>query len=127
MVKAPDAEPTQIGLEGEFYPTVAFSDQTGSYYSLLGKPLDPMISMLVYTGDLGMDDGAPQSVYALDKSRTTMLTKKDGTPYRIDLRPGESTELPERAGHGDLRGPRARGTRSRSARPRASGSRWPAS
>ena len=57
VVKAPDAEPTQIGLEGEFYPTVAFSDQTGSYYSLLGKPLDPMISMLVYTGDLGMDDG----------------------------------------------------------------------
>ena len=25
VVKAPDAEPTQIGLEGEFYPTVAFS------------------------------------------------------------------------------------------------------
>ncbi len=26
VVKAPHAEPTQIGLEGEFYPTVAFSD-----------------------------------------------------------------------------------------------------
>ncbi|WP_028643411.1 cytochrome c biogenesis protein ResB [Nocardioides sp. URHA0020] len=98
VVKAPDAEPTQIGLEGEFYPTIAFSSQTGSYFSQLGKPLDPAISMLVYTGDLGMDDGASQSVYALDKSRTTMLTKKDGTPFRIDLREGESTKLPNGLG-----------------------------
>ena len=98
VVKAPDAEPTQIGLEGEFYPTVAFSDKTGSYYSLLGKPLDPMISMLVYTGDLGMDDGVPQSVYSLDKSKTTMLTKKNGTPYRVDLRPGETQKLPNGLG-----------------------------
>jgi cytochrome c biogenesis protein len=98
VIKAPEAEPTQIGLEGEFYPTVAFSDQTGSYYSLLGKPLDPMISMLVYTGDLGMDDGVPQSVYALDKSKTTMLTKKNGTPYRVDLRPGETQKLPNGLG-----------------------------
>ncbi|MCB8957887.1 MAG: cytochrome c biogenesis protein ResB [Nocardioides sp.] len=98
VVKAPDAQPTQIGLEGEFYPTVAFSKQTGSYYSLLGKPLDPMISMLVYTGDLGMDSGAPQSVYALDKTHTTMLTKPNGAPYRIDLRPGESVKLPNGLG-----------------------------
>ncbi|MGY2700608.1 cytochrome c biogenesis protein ResB [Nocardioides sp. HB32] len=98
VVKAPDAEPTQIGLEGEFYPTVAFSKQTGSYFSLLGKPLDPMISMLVYTGDLGMDTGQPQSVYALDKSHTTMLTKKNGAPYRVDLRPGQSVKLPNGLG-----------------------------
>lgn len=98
VVKAPDAEPTQIGLEGEFYPTVAFSKQTGSYFSLLGKPIDPMISMLVYTGDLGMDSGVPQSVYALDKSHTTMLKKKSGAPYRIDLRQGESVTLPNGLG-----------------------------
>ena len=41
VVKAPDAEPTQIGLEGEFYPTVAFSEQTGSYYSLLRQAARP--------------------------------------------------------------------------------------
>ena len=32
--------------------------------------------MLVYTGDLGMDDGTPQSVYELDKPRTTMVLKR---------------------------------------------------
>jgi len=98
VVKAPDARPTQIGLEGEFYPTVAFSKQTGSYYSAFGNALDPLVSMLVYTGDLGMDTGTSQSVYSLDKSKTTMLTKKDGAPYRIDLRPGQKTKLPNGLG-----------------------------
>ncbi|MBZ5739294.1 cytochrome c biogenesis protein ResB [Nocardioides mangrovi] len=98
VVKAATAEPTQIGLEGEFYPTVSFSKQTGSYYSLFGKPVDPMISMLVYTGDLHMKDGTPQSIYSLDKSDTTMLTKKNGAPYRLDLRPGQSVKLPNGLG-----------------------------
>lgn len=98
VVKAPDAEPTQIGLEGEFYPTVAFSKQTGSYFSAFGDTLDPLVSMLVYTGDLGMDAGTSQSVYALDKSKVTMLTKKDGAPYRVDLRPGQETKLPDNLG-----------------------------
>ncbi|MBB6627383.1 cytochrome c biogenesis protein ResB [Nocardioides sp. KIGAM211] len=98
VVKAPGAEPTQIGLEGEFYPTVAFSKQTGSYFSAFGDTLDPLVSLLVYTGDLGMDSGGSQSVYALDKSRTTMLTKKNGAPYRLDLRPGQTTKLPNGLG-----------------------------
>ena len=98
VVKAPDAQPTQIGLEGEFYPTVAFSKQTGSYFSAFGNTLDPLVSMIVYTGDLGMDAGTSQSVYALDKSKTTMLTKKDGAPYRVDLRPGQKTKLPNGLG-----------------------------
>jgi cytochrome c biogenesis protein len=98
VVKAPDAEPTQIGLEGEFYPTVAFSKHTGSYFSAFGNAVDPLVSMLVYTGDLGMDTGAPQSVYNLDKSKTTMLTKKNGAPYRLDLRPGQQVTLPNGLG-----------------------------
>jgi len=98
VVKAPDAQPTQIGLEGEFYPTVAFSKQTGSYFSAFGNTLSPLVSMLVYTGDLNMDSGAAQSVYALDKSNATMLTKADGAPYRLDLRPGQTVRLPHHLG-----------------------------
>ena len=98
VVKAQNAEPTEFGLEGEFYPTVAFSKDTGSYYSLFGKPIDPLVSMLVYTGDLHMKDGTSQSIYSLDKSDTTMLTKKNGAPYRLDLREGQSVKLPHGMG-----------------------------
>ena len=67
VVKAPDAEPTQIGLEGEFYPTYAFTDAAARTPPSATRS-NPAISMLAYTGDLGMDDGAPQSVYSLDKA-----------------------------------------------------------
>ncbi len=97
VVKAPDAEPTQIGLEGEFYPTYAFTDEAGPF-SVFGNALNPAISMLVYTGDLGMDDGTPQSVYALDKADTTLVKKKDGSMFRVDLQPGKTVDLPNGLG-----------------------------
>ncbi len=97
VVKAPDAEPVQIGLEGEFYPTYAFTDQTGPF-SVFGDDLNPAISMLVYAGDLGMDDGTPQSIYALDKSDTTLLKKQDGSMFRVDLDPGKTVVLPDGLG-----------------------------
>jgi cytochrome c biogenesis protein len=97
VVKAPDAEPIQIGLEGEFYPTYAFTKETGPF-SAFGNAVNPAISMLVYTGDLGMDDGTPQSVYALDKSRTNLLKKPDGSMFRVDLQPGKSVDLPNGLG-----------------------------
>jgi cytochrome c biogenesis protein len=97
VVKAPDAQPTQIGLEGEFYPTYAFTKKTGPF-SVFGNAINPAVSMLVYTGDLGMDDGASQSVYALDKSRTTPLKKADGSLFRLDLQPGQTKQLPNHLG-----------------------------
>ena len=84
VVKAPDAEPTQIGLEGEFYPTVAFSEETGSYYSLFGKDVDPMISMLVYTGDLGIQS---KEGYVTIKGRSKLIIEVAGhkvDPFEIE-------------------------------------------
>lgn len=97
VVKAPDAQPQQIGLEGEFYPTYAFTEETGPF-SAFGNDLNPAISMLVYAGDLGMDDGAPQSVYALDKSRAELMERADGSMFRVDLAPGQQVELPDGLG-----------------------------
>ncbi|WP_432476388.1 cytochrome c biogenesis protein ResB [Nocardioides sp. GXQ0305] len=97
VVKAPDARPTQVGLEGWFYPTYAFTRETGPF-SVLGRADNPAISMLVYAGDLGMDDASPQSVYALDKSRADLVTKDDGQPFRVDLPVGEQVKLPDGLG-----------------------------
>lgn len=96
VVKAPDAEPTQIGLEGLFYPTYLKID--GDPVNVMGDLKNPTLSMLAYTGDLGLDDGKPQSVYVLDKSRATRLVKPDGSMFRVDLQPGQTIQLPEGAG-----------------------------
>ena len=97
VVKAPDARPTQIGLEGWFYPTYAFTDETGPF-SIFGRADNPAISMLVYAGDLGMDDGSSQSVYALDKTGVDPVLTPEGQPFRVDLPMGEEVELPDGLG-----------------------------
>jgi cytochrome c biogenesis protein len=102
VVKAADAQPTQIGLEGTFYPTFAMGrDADGNLTmpsSAFGNAIDPLVSLQVYTGDVGLDDGTSASVYVLDKSRATQLKKPNGQPFRMDLRPGETVTLPDGLG-----------------------------
>ncbi|KQV71439.1 cytochrome C biogenesis protein [Nocardioides sp. Root122] len=102
VVKAPDAQPTQIGLEGTFYPTFTMGkDADGKLTmpaSAWGDALDPLVSLNVYTGDVGLDNGTSASVYVLDKSKAEQVTKPNGQPFRMDLRPGESVELPDGMG-----------------------------
>jgi cytochrome c biogenesis protein len=100
VVKAPDGlskdgRPEQVGLEGEFYPTYAFTKATGPC-SAFPDDKNPAISMLAYTGDLGMDRG-PQSVYTLDKDRLKAI-KDGGKPLRIDLMKGQTKVLPDGMG-----------------------------
>jgi len=97
VVKAPEASPTQIGLEGEFFPTYAYTRETGPY-STFGNAVNPRISMLAYVGDLGLDDGTPQSVYSLRKDGLKVLKKPDGSMFRVDLAPGETVQLPDGVG-----------------------------
>ncbi|QZY29463.1 cytochrome c biogenesis protein ResB [Nocardioides coralli] len=93
VVKAPDARPQQIGLEGWFYPTYAFTQETGPF-SVFGDAQNPAISMQAYVGDLGMDLGTPQSVYALDKDDAELVTEGDGSMFRVDLALGDTVDLP---------------------------------
>ena len=90
-VKAPDASPDQIGLEGFFYPSYVKID--GDPVNVLGDDKNPTLSLLSYKGDLGLDNGLPQSVFVLDKTNLTQLTKPDGRPARIDLQIGDTVAL----------------------------------
>ena len=107
VVKVPDADktagsgqgPTQLGLEGEFYPTYAFiKGRNGGPFSAFPDARNPAISMLAYRGDLGLDAGAPQSVYALEKKGLRPIMKPDGKPLRLDLAMGRTTTLPDGLG-----------------------------
>jgi cytochrome c biogenesis protein len=97
VVKAPDAQPTGIGLEGLFYPTFYMTHE-GDPATLMGDDNNPLLSMLVYAGDLNMDSGPSQSVYVLDKSRADQVTTADGQPFRLDIGPGKTVDLPDGLG-----------------------------
>ena len=94
VIKVPDASPTQLGFQGFFLPTAVSADDEEASVSAFPGPVNPLVGLFVYEGDLGLDDGLPQSVYTLDKSRLTQLEDDDGTPYRVSLSPGQATDLP---------------------------------
>lgn len=97
VVKVADGLPEQLGLVGFFYPTAA-KLETGAYASQYGDLLSPLLTLDVYAGDLGIDDGTPRNVYALDPTGMDRLTGGDTGVDSIELAPGESTELPDGMG-----------------------------
>lgn len=92
-----DGEPTQLGLQGFFYPTKADLD-SGAYTSNYPDLENPLLSLNVFIGDLGIDDGVPQSVYALDTSGMTQLAGRDLDVKPLELAIGETAELPDGMG-----------------------------
>ena len=96
VVKVPAAEPKALGFEGLLYPT--FELYEGDPVSVFPDARYPVVSMLVYAGDLGLSDGEAQSVYVLDKEDAEQVTGKDGKPFRLDLAVGETIELPDGLG-----------------------------
>ena len=97
VVKAPEAEPQQIGLDGFFLPTFA-ADRDRGVFSGFPDALNPGLSLRAYVGDLGLDDGLPQSVYELDTDRMEPVEGEDGKPLQIVLSPGRAVELPDDLG-----------------------------
>lgn len=92
VVKVPDVGSTQVGFEGLFLPTADVDPQNGPH-SLFPDTLNPQLFLTAYTGDLGLDNGAPQSVFTLDKTNLTQVTD-DGRPFGGALRVGETMTLP---------------------------------
>ncbi|CAN5760962.1 cytochrome c biogenesis protein ResB [soil metagenome] len=97
VIKVPDAQPSQLGMEGFFLPT-AGRDADGVPISLFPEAADPALSLFVYAGDLGLDDGAPQSVYSLNTDDLQVIKGDDGKPERLLLQPGQRVRLPDGLG-----------------------------
>jgi len=88
VVKAPDAS---LGFMGVFEPTVFSAN--GTLTSIFPAADAPAVSLIGYYGNLGMNNGVPQSVYQLD---TSGMTKLSGSPHL--LTPGQTWKLPNGKG-----------------------------
>jgi len=100
VIKVPDAAPEQLGFEGLFLPTYGFTMARGPF-SQFPDALDPVLSLVPYSGNLGLDDGTPQSVYELDKDGLEPFASTDasrGANARVKLSPGDTVQLPDGAG-----------------------------
>ena len=95
VVKVPDTGPEQLGMQGFFLPTAARTSEDAASISLFPAAANPYIALQAWRGDLGLDDGTPQSVYVLDTSKMTQVQDEDGKPFRIELQPGQTSTLPD--------------------------------
>ncbi|MCW2777768.1 MAG: ResB family protein [Frankiales bacterium] len=89
-IKVPDAEPDQMAFEGVFTPTTVQDPKTGQVTSVHPAAALPVLTVVGYRGDLGVDAGIPRSVFSLEG--TDRLTKVDAPPQ--GLRPGETWKMP---------------------------------
>lgn len=101
VIKVPDGLDQQVGMVGFFYPTQGLLE-SGAYTSVYADLENPVVTLNVFIGDLGVDDGTPRSVYALDTSGMTQLTGGDTGIESLELRPGESAPLPNGLGTVEL-------------------------
>lgn len=97
VIKAPDAQPDQLGFVGFFLPT-AFVDEQGVSFSRDPDPFNPQLNLNSYYGDLGLDDGTPENVYVLDTEDLTELNSRNDDDGGIVLGIGETYDLPEGKG-----------------------------
>jgi len=97
VVKVPDGLETQLGLRGFFYPTQASLD-TGAYTSNYPDLENPILTLDVFEGDLGINEGIPQSVYSLDTSNMEQRTGRDTDVESLELTIGDTVDLPNEAG-----------------------------
>lgn len=89
-LKLPDAAPEQLAIEGVFAPA-ALDKGGGVITSISPQPINPMVGIFVYQGNLGLDGGRPQSVYSIDQRQVDrgLLTKVGSA----NLRPGQKLTL----------------------------------
>lgn len=96
IVKVPDGLAEQLGMIGFFYPTQAAAQPP--FFSSYPDLAYPVLTLNVYSGDLGINQGVPKSVYALDVDDMTQLTGGDTGVDSIELTPGQITDLPNGLG-----------------------------
>lgn len=98
IVKVPDGLDEQIGMVSFFYP-VPVELGSGAYASFLPDAGDDaLVTIRVYTGDLGLDDGVSRNAYALDTDSLTEIAGPDSELASLELRLGEEVELPNGLG-----------------------------
>lgn len=99
VLKVPDGLAKQIGLLGFFYPTECGPGFCGAAPSSVDPSLiNPVLTLQVYTGNLGLNSGKPVNAFALDTDHLKMIAGRGSGTAGITLKPGGTAKLPDGLG-----------------------------
>ncbi len=93
VIKVPDGLADQVGIVGLLYPTTV-TLASGALASNYPDLLNPTLSLEVYTGDLGLDNGRGSNAYALNTDSLVQVAGRKADSPTIALKPGETAQLP---------------------------------
>jgi cytochrome c biogenesis protein len=91
VLKVTGAEPEQLGFSGVFVPTAV--NVNGTLESVFPAADNPVVSLIAYAGNLGMNSGPAQSVYQMDTAGMKQLT---AAPQLLQI--GQTLKLPDGQG-----------------------------
>ena len=97
VIKVPDGLSKQLGIIGIFRPTAAKTMADGPISTYPGLK-NPKLSLTVFSGDLGLDNGSPVSVYALNVNKLKQIAGPTASSPGLDLKPGQTAQLPNGLG-----------------------------
>jgi cytochrome c biogenesis protein len=99
VIKVPDGLSKQVGMVGFFYPTECDTKSCGlAPVSVDPSLTNPVLTLQVYTGDLGLNSGKPVNAYALNTDKLKMIAGRNSGKPGLTLRPGQTVKLPDGLG-----------------------------
>jgi cytochrome c biogenesis protein len=102
VIKVPDGLAQQIGITGFFYPT-AIEDAQGQLFSNYPDTLNPLLSLNIYTGDLGLDNGRGTNAFALNTDSLTQISGRIAPVPALKLAIGDTVQIPNGLGSIELK------------------------
>jgi cytochrome c biogenesis protein len=99
VIKIPDGLAKQIGMIGFFYPTECSKATCGAAPTSVDPSLtNPVLTLQVYTGDLGLNSGKPVNAYSLNTDKLKLLAGFGSKTPGLSMRPGQTVKLPDGLG-----------------------------
>ena len=102
VIKIPDGLSKEIGMLGFFYPTECEIDCGVAKSSVDPSLINPVLTLNVYTGNLGLNSGKPVNAYSLDTDKLKEIAGQGTGKKGITLKPGETQKLPDGLGSIEL-------------------------
>jgi cytochrome c biogenesis protein len=101
VIKIPDGLDQQLGMLGFLYPTTG-TLSSGALVSVYPDLISPTLTLEVYQGDLGLDNGQGTNAYALNTDELEQIAGRDSEVETVRLTPGDRVDLPNNLGSVEL-------------------------
>lgn len=101
VIKVPDVSTgDQLGFTGVLLPTAQPVGDGRFWRSIHPSPINPVLVLTLWRGDLGLDEGIPQNAYVLSTEDMTQVMEADNSeiPLTIIAEIGDTIELPDNLG-----------------------------